>query len=127
MAKAKEYAVDVVAHLLALGLTKEEIYVQSKKEQRYYEFAFEISKKITENEFKAIYGHLNLGKVSANLLQYADILHLQLKEYMMENCCNSMRIIWHIHSMILKWVIVILGRDFFLTQGLRAYLGLLGG
>jgi len=79
--KAKEYAVDNVAHLLALGVPKEDIYVQSRKEARFYEFAFELSKKITENEFKAIYGHLNLGKLSANLLQYADILHLQLKEY----------------------------------------------
>ena len=79
--KAKEYATDIVAHLLALGVPKHEIYVQSRKEPRYYEFAFEVSKKITENEFKSIYGHLNLGKISANLLQYADILHLQLKEY----------------------------------------------
>jgi len=80
--KAKEIAVENVAHLLALGVDKKEIYIQSRKEPRYYEFAFELSKKITENAFKAIYGHLNLGKVSANLLQYADILHLQLKEYL---------------------------------------------
>ena len=79
--KAKEYAVEIIADLLALGVPKNEIYVQSRKEQRYYEFAFELSKKITENEFKSIYGHLNPGKMSANLLQYADILHLQLKEY----------------------------------------------
>jgi len=78
---AKENAVNIIAHLLALGISKEEIYVQSKKEPRYYEFAFEVSKKITENAFKAIYGHMNLGKISANLLQYSDILHLQLKEY----------------------------------------------
>lgn len=79
--KAKEFAVNNISHLLALGVEKKEIYLQSKKEQRYYEFAFEISKKITENTFRAIYGHLDLGKLSANLLQYADILHLQLKEY----------------------------------------------
>lgn len=78
---AKEYAVNIIAHLLAFGIPKEEIYLQSKKEQRYYEFAFEISKKITENTFRAIYGHINPGKICANLLQYADILHLQLKEY----------------------------------------------
>lgn len=79
--KAKENAVDIIAHLIGLGIPKEEIYVQSRKESRYYEFAFEVSKKITENAFKAIYGHMNLGKISANLLQYSDILHLQLKEY----------------------------------------------
>ncbi|MCK5150019.1 tryptophan--tRNA ligase [Candidatus Pacearchaeota archaeon] len=78
---AKENAVNIISHLLALGIPKEEIYIQSKKEPRYYEFAFEVSKKITENAFKAIYGHMNLGKISANLLQYSDILHLQLKEY----------------------------------------------
>ncbi|MDP6641905.1 MAG: tryptophan--tRNA ligase [Candidatus Nanoarchaeia archaeon] len=79
--KAKEFAINNIAHLLALGLNKKDIYLQSKKEPRYYEFAFEISKKITENTFRAIYGHLDLGKLSANLLQYADILHPQLKEF----------------------------------------------
>ncbi|GIU68943.1 MAG: tryptophan--tRNA ligase [Candidatus Woesearchaeota archaeon] len=78
---AKDNAVNIISHLLAFGIPREEIYVQSKKEQRYYEFAFEVSKKITENTFKAIYGHMNLGKLSANLLQYSDILHFQLKEY----------------------------------------------
>lgn len=79
--EAKDYAVSNVADLLALGLSKKDIYVQSRKERRYYEFTFEISKKITRKTFEAIYGHLDLGKVSANLLQYADILHPQLKEY----------------------------------------------
>lgn len=79
--KAKEFAAENLSHVLALGLTKKDIYIQSKKEPRYYEFAFEISKKITENTFRAIYGHLDLGKMSANLLQFADILHPQLAEY----------------------------------------------
>lgn len=79
--KAKEHAMNNLAHALALGLTKKDVYIQSKKEQRYYEFTFELSKKITENMFKAVYGHLDLGKVSANLLQYSDILHPQLAEY----------------------------------------------
>lgn len=81
MEEAKEYAVNNIAHALALGIEEKDIYIQSKKEQRYYEFAFEISKKITENEFRAVYGAVDLGKVSANLLQYADILHPQLLEY----------------------------------------------
>jgi tryptophanyl-tRNA synthetase len=79
--KAKENAVNNLAHVLALGLSKKDVYIQSKKNQRYYEFTFELSKKITENMFRAVYGHLDLGKVSANLLQYADILHGQLEEY----------------------------------------------
>lgn len=81
LARAKEYAVENLSYILALGLTEKDIYVQSKKEQRYYEFAFEISKKITESVFKAVYGHLHLGKIGATLLQFADILHPQLPEY----------------------------------------------
>ncbi|MBU0636106.1 tryptophan--tRNA ligase [Candidatus Micrarchaeota archaeon] len=81
MKKAKEIAVNNTAHALALGINKKEIYVQSQKPPRYYEFAFELSKKMTENTFRAIYGHLDLGKLSANFLQYADILHYQLKEF----------------------------------------------
>ncbi len=79
--EAKEYAVNNIAHALALGVSKEAIYIQSNKEPRYYTFTLELSKKITENMFKAVYGHLDLGKMAANLLQYADILHGQLKEY----------------------------------------------
>ncbi len=78
---AKKYAVENLSHVLALGLKEKDVYVQSRKERRYYEFAFEVSKKITESTFRAIYGHLDLGKIAANLLQYADILHPQLPEY----------------------------------------------
>ncbi|MCX6798798.1 MAG: tryptophan--tRNA ligase, partial [Candidatus Diapherotrites archaeon] len=79
--KAQEFAISNTADALALGLDPEDIKVQSRREQRYYGFAFELSKKITANTFEAIYGHIDLGKVSANLLQYADILHGQLPEY----------------------------------------------
>ncbi|MBS3061620.1 MAG: tryptophan--tRNA ligase [Candidatus Diapherotrites archaeon] len=81
MKAAKEFAVQNTADALALGLDPEDIYVQSKKPSRYYEFSFEISKKITTSTFEAIYGHLDMGKISANLLQYADILHGQLPEF----------------------------------------------
>tara|TARA_Y100000310_G_scaffold345665_1_gene467949 strand:- start:8944 stop:10032 length:1089 start_codon:yes stop_codon:yes gene_type:complete len=78
---AKKHAIDNIAHFLALGVKKNELYLQSKKEARYYTFAFELTKNITKKTYEAIYGHLDLGKLSANFLQYADILHLQLKEY----------------------------------------------
>ncbi|MEM4261419.1 MAG: tryptophan--tRNA ligase [Candidatus Diapherotrites archaeon] len=78
---AKKWAVQNISDLLAFGLEPEDIYVQSRQESRYYEFAFELSKKITTNTFESAYGHVDLGKVSANLLQYADILHLQLPEF----------------------------------------------
>lgn len=79
--KAQQIAVENAAHALALGLEKKQLYVQTQKPARYYSFAFELSKKMTENTFRAIYGHLDLGKLSANFLQYADILHYQLKEF----------------------------------------------
>ncbi|MDL1957625.1 MAG: tryptophan--tRNA ligase [Candidatus Desulfofervidus auxilii] len=79
--KAKEFAVENLAHAFALGLEKQDVYVQSQKERRFFEFSFELSKKITANTFKAVYGHLDLGKIAANLLQYADVLHPQLPEY----------------------------------------------
>lgn len=75
---AKKFAVDNVADAIALGLSPEDIYVQSQKEKEYYTFSHELSKKITRNMFEAIYGHVDLGKVSAVLLQIADILHIQL-------------------------------------------------
>ncbi len=76
--EAKEMAVKNIADVLALGLDEDDIYVQSRKEQEYYQLSYEISKKITMNMFEAIYGHVDLGKVSAVLLQIADILHIQL-------------------------------------------------
>lgn len=79
---AKKTAVDNIADLLALGVDEKDIYTQSRKEPRYYEFAFELSKKMTFNSLFAIYGdEYNPGKHSANLLQYADMLHQQLKEF----------------------------------------------
>jgi tryptophanyl-tRNA synthetase len=81
MDDAKKIAVDNLAHALALGLDEKDVYVQSQMDARYYEFVFELSKKITNNMFEAVYGHVDLGKVSAAILQYADILHPQLEEW----------------------------------------------
>lgn len=82
---AKKTAVGNLSHALALGLSEKDVYVQGqgsrKNPRRYFEFAFELSKKITKNTFEAVYGHVDLGKVGANFLQYADILHPQLKEF----------------------------------------------
>ncbi len=81
MKAAKENAVSNICDALALGFEPEDIYLQSKKPSRYYEFSYEISKKITTSTFEAIYGHLDMGKIASNLLQYADILHGQLPEF----------------------------------------------
>lgn len=80
--RAKEIAVDNLADALALGLDRSDVYVQSRKERRYYEFAFELSKKFTFSTLLAIYGKdYSPGKNSANMLQYCDMLHQQLKEF----------------------------------------------
>ena len=81
MSDAKKIAIDNTADALALGLEPKDIYVQSQRDARYFEFTFELSKKITGNMFNAVYGHVDIGKISAAILQYADIIHPQLEEY----------------------------------------------
>lgn len=81
MHDAKKIAIKNLAHILALGVKQNQVYVQSQMSPAYYELVLSLSKKITENNFRAIYGHLNPGKLAANLLQYADILHRQLPEF----------------------------------------------
>lgn len=76
---AKDIAVNNLAHALALGVPKNSVYLQSNKDSKYYTFTLSLSKKITENMFRAVYGHLDVGKMAANLLQYSDIIHPQLK------------------------------------------------
>jgi len=81
MDDVKKIAAGNLAHTLALGLEEKDVYVQSQMPPKYYEFTFELSKKITRNMFNAVYGHVDLGKISAAILQYADILHPQLPEF----------------------------------------------
>jgi len=81
LATAKKYAIENLAHALALGLDPKDVYAQSRQTSRYFEFSHELSKKITENTYRAIYGQIDLGKISAVLLQIADIIHPQLKGF----------------------------------------------
>jgi tryptophanyl-tRNA synthetase len=78
--EAQKYAEDNLTHALALGIEPEDIFVQSNMNKRYYSLVFEMSKHVTNAEMKAVYGDIDFGKVSANFLQYADILHPQLFE-----------------------------------------------
>ena len=78
MAAAKEIAVRNAADAIALGVPPSEIYAQSNMPREYYQLTYEVSKKITNKMFEAIYGHTDLGKISAVLLQIADILHVQM-------------------------------------------------
>jgi len=79
--QAQDYAIENLAHALALGIDRKDIYLQSQMPDRYYSFSYEVSKKITQAEFNAIYGTIELGKISAVMLQIADILHMQLSEF----------------------------------------------
>jgi len=81
----KEYLTNYVA--LGLDLDKCDFYFQSKrskdgiKANAYYSLANMLSRHITFNEFKAVYGELTPGKMMASLLQASDMLHAQLPEF----------------------------------------------
>ncbi len=80
---------DYILNYIALGLNKEncEIYFQSsrsknsEKANSFYRLQALLSRYVTFNEFKAIYGDISPGKMSAALLQAADMLHPQLPEF----------------------------------------------
>ncbi len=81
----EEYLPNYVA--LGLDLKKCEIYFQSErsknsdKSNAYYRLQNLLSKNVTFNEFKAVYGDITPGKMLASLLQVSDMLHPQLKEF----------------------------------------------
>ena len=86
----KQIAIEeYLTNYIALGLKPKncEIYFQSnrsndaKKSNAYYRLASNLSRYATFNEFKAIYGDISPGKMNAALLQAADMLHPQLKEF----------------------------------------------
>ena len=81
----KEYLTNYVA--LGLNLSNCDFYFQSarskdgKKANAYYSLANMLARHATFNEFKAIYGEITPGKMASSLLQAADMLHPQLKEF----------------------------------------------
>ena len=72
---------------LGLDLGKCDIYFQSErssdaeKSNAYYRLASSFSRYATFNEFKGVYGEISPGKMSASLLQAADMYHPQLPEF----------------------------------------------
>lgn len=80
---------EYILNYIALGLKPEncEIYFQSersndaKKANAYYQLQNILAKHITFNEFKAVYGDITPGKMTAALLQASDMLHPQLKAF----------------------------------------------
>ncbi len=81
---------EYLTNYIALGLSPKncDFYFQSqrskdgKKSNAYYSLALTLGRHATMNEFKAIYGvDATPGKMSAALLQAADMLHPQLPEF----------------------------------------------
>jgi len=81
----REYLINYIA--LGLDINKCDFYFQSarsqdgKKANAYYRLANMLARHATFNEFKAIYGPIEPGKMAASLLQAADMLHPQLPEF----------------------------------------------
>jgi len=64
---------------LGLDIKKTTFYFQSENKE-VMNHAYEFSKKITLNEFEAIYGSADPGKIMAAMAQVADILYPQFEE-----------------------------------------------
>jgi tryptophanyl-tRNA synthetase len=81
----EQYLTNYVA--LGLDLKKCDFYFQSFRDKdgikasHYYALANRLARHVTANEFKAVYGEVSPGKMSSALLQAADMLHPQLKEF----------------------------------------------
>ena len=81
----EEYLTNYIA--LGLDINKVDFYFQSarsesgKKANAYYSLANLLSRHITFNEFKAVYGEISPAKMSSSLLQASDMLHPQLPEF----------------------------------------------
>lgn len=64
---------------LGLDIKKTTFYFQSENRE-VMNYAYEFAKKITLNEFEAIYGSADPGKIMAAMTQVADILYPQFRE-----------------------------------------------
>ncbi len=90
MKELRETAIkEYLTNYIALGLKPKncDFYFQSKrspegeKSSAYYSLALMLSRHVTYNEFRAVYGDIAPGKLSAALLQAADMLHPQLPAF----------------------------------------------
>lgn len=82
--EARERALDFhIPAYISLGLDpKKTIFYFQSENKDVVHMAYEFSKKITLNEFKAIYGNAHPGRIFGALTQVGDILYPQLKEKM---------------------------------------------
>ena len=74
---------EYLLNYIALGLKPEkcDFYFQSNRDAPYYRLSKMLAKRVTENEFRDVYGDVSPGKMFSVMTQVADILHPQLKEY----------------------------------------------
>lgn len=82
--EAKKRALEFhIPAFVALGLDpkKTTFYFQSENKEVVH-LAYEVAQRITFNEFKAIYGTADPGRIMSAVTQVADILYPQLKERM---------------------------------------------
>jgi len=80
----KEIAInEYLANYIALGLNhkKMNFWFQTDYKVPYYRFRDMLSKRVTFNELKGIYGELSPGKIFSVITQAADILHPELPEF----------------------------------------------
>ncbi len=81
----EEYLLNYIA--LGLDIKKCDFYFQSarsdnaKKSNAYYRLIGMIARRVTTNEFQAIYGDVSPGKMISSFTEVADILHPQLPEF----------------------------------------------
>jgi len=82
--EAKQRALDFqIPAYIALGLDpKKTIFYFQSENKEVMHLAYEFSKRITLNEYKAIFGIADPGRIMSALTQAADILYPQLKERM---------------------------------------------
>jgi len=82
--EAQKRALDFhIPAYVALGLDiKKTIFYFQSENKEVMNNAYEFAKKITLNEFKAIYGSADPGKIMSAVVQVADILFPQFKERM---------------------------------------------
>ncbi len=90
LAELRKVAIEeYLLNYIALGLKPKncDFYFQSarstngEKANAYYSLASTCARHVTFNEVGAIYGEITPGKLQAGLLQVADMLHPQLKEF----------------------------------------------
>jgi len=84
LAEARKRAMDFhIPAYIALGLDKRKtiFYFQSENKEVMH-FAYRVAKKITLNEFRAIYGAADPGRIMSAVTQVGDILYPQFAERM---------------------------------------------